>query len=149
MAPFASSAADDGTDLCGSVEGEAPRVEHDGTVLCFIAEYILPCHTSEDILRKPPGPESSLSKMVVSPLQQAIASLTVELQGALGATMDESITPFAASCQSAWLSAPGMRLAGGTDEILHNIVAERVLGLPGEIRADKGVAFQDIPTGSR
>jgi alkylation response protein AidB-like acyl-CoA dehydrogenase len=43
--------------------------------------------------------------------------------------------------QTAELYAPGMRIAGGTDEILRNIIAERVLSLPGDVRVDKDQPF--------
>jgi hypothetical protein len=52
-----------------------------------------------------------------------------------------------AAWQNAYLGAPGGRLAGGTDEVMRNIIAERVLGLPPEGRVDKALAFKDIPTG--
>ena len=51
--------------------------------------------------------------------------------------------------QQMLLSSPGIRIAGGTDEILRNIIAERVLGLPGDIRVDKDVPFNKIPTKGR
>jgi hypothetical protein len=51
------------------------------------------------------------------------------------------------SWQEGLLAAPGLRIAGGTDEILRNIIAERVLRLPPETRLDKDVAFRDVPSG--
>jgi hypothetical protein len=47
----------------------------------------------------------------------------------------------------AYLASPGIRIAGGSDEILRNIIAERVLNLPGDIRVDRDVPYNEIPTG--
>ncbi len=95
----------------------------------------------------PPGPEASMGKLVGAVLQQEAASFAMDLAGASGALLDPEATPDAAAWQERYLSLPGLRIAGGTDEILRNIIAERVMGLPSDARADKGVAFKDIPTG--
>ncbi len=59
------------------------------------------------------------------------------------------LAPTRAAFQEALLDAPAARSAGGTDEILKTIIAERVLSLPADIRVDKDVSFQDLPTGRR
>jgi alkylation response protein AidB-like acyl-CoA dehydrogenase len=96
---------------------------------------------------KTPGPENSIGKMIGAPLRQELAAFALELQGAAGIVTDPAFAPAEGGFQQGYLGAPGLRLAGGTDEILHNILAERVLGLPGEVRLDKDLAFEDIPTG--
>ena len=54
-----------------------------------------------------------------------------------------------AAFQNQWMWGAGYRIAGGTDEILRNIVSEQVLGLPQDIRVDKKVPFNELPGSGR
>jgi alkylation response protein AidB-like acyl-CoA dehydrogenase len=98
---------------------------------------------------KTPGPEASIAKLVSATKLQEIAAYGVDMLGQAGAVMDPETAPFDAWFQHALLYAPGKRIAGGTDEILRNIIAERVLKMPPDIRADKDVPFNKIPAGLR
>lgn len=94
-----------------------------------------------------PGPESSISKIVTAGLMQEMANAALELEDQYGIISDPELAPLAGAFQTSLMAAPGLRIAGGTDEILRNIIAERVLGLPQDVRLDKDVAFKDVPTG--
>ena len=94
-----------------------------------------------------PGPENSIGKLVGAPKMQAMSSYLMDLLEASGAITDESLATEAGIIQRAYMGAPGLRIAGGTDEIMANIIAERVLGLPQEPRLDKGIPFNEVPTG--
>jgi alkylation response protein AidB-like acyl-CoA dehydrogenase len=93
-----------------------------------------------------PGPEASIGKLVSASKLQEIASFGLDLLGMAG-VIDDQAMPAAAVFQQALLYAPGLRIAGGSDEILRNIIAERVLGLPAEPRLDKDLPFDRLPAG--
>jgi len=95
---------------------------------------------------KQPGPEASIAKIVVASKLQDLSAFAMDLEGEAGILQGPD-APMHGMFQGGWLSSPGLRIAGGTDEILRNIIAERVLGLPQDIRVDKDVPFNKIPTG--
>jgi alkylation response protein AidB-like acyl-CoA dehydrogenase len=94
-----------------------------------------------------PGPESSIGKIISANQLQDLSNAAIELEDQYGIITDTALAPLEAAFQQSLMWAPGLRIAGGTDEILKNIIAERVLGLPGDVRVDKDVAFKDMPTG--
>ena len=96
-----------------------------------------------------PGPENSIGKLVAGAAMQELAMFALDLQGQAGVMTDPAQAAATARFQQMLLRSPATRVEGGTDEVLRNIIAERVLGLPGDIRVDKDVAFKDIPTSGR
>jgi alkylation response protein AidB-like acyl-CoA dehydrogenase len=99
-----------------------------------------------------PGPEGSAAKLVFARLNQEISGLDVELNGVEGLRYDdwtmrrpEHATFFGRGPGYRYLRAKGNSIEGGTSEILRNIIAERVLGLPPEPRFDKDVPWKDLP----
>ena len=96
-----------------------------------------------------PGPENSIMKIVSASKMQEIGSFGVDLMGPAGiiAGADDDEALEVSLFHSNFLFAPGLRIAGGSDEILRNIIAERVLGLPPEIRLDKEIPFNEVRQG--
>ena len=71
---------------------------------------------------------------------------TLTEMGEAGTLLETEISPERAWFRATLLRSPAIRIEGGTDEVLRNIIAERVLGLPAEARVDKDVPFNQIPT---
>ncbi|MDT0461960.1 acyl-CoA dehydrogenase family protein [Streptomyces gibsoniae] len=98
-----------------------------------------------------PGPEGSGMKLAFARLNQEISGLEVELRGEEGLFYDDwtlrrpELVDFTGrDAGYRYLRAKGNSIEGGTSEVLLNIVAERVLGLPAEPRTDKDVAWKDL-----
>ncbi|MDE0005283.1 MAG: acyl-CoA dehydrogenase family protein [Rhodospirillaceae bacterium] len=91
-----------------------------------------------------PGGEGAIGKLVEGRLQQDMASLALDLLGTSGMLGEENGAMALRRWERAYLVASAVRIAGGTDEILRNVIAERVLGLPAEPRIDKEIPFRDI-----
>lgn len=91
-----------------------------------------------------PGPEMSGAKNLVAQTVQSFARIAIDLQGPLGVLAAAGRGGESAMIERLWWGAAGMRIAGGTDEIVRNSIGERVLGLAPEPRTDKGVPFNQL-----
>jgi len=99
-----------------------------------------------------PGPEGSAGKLVFARLAQELSALEVELLGDEGLVYDQwapsDLDAFDFIIRNPafrYLRARGNSIEGGTSEVLRNVIAERVLGLPPEERPDTAVAWKDLP----
>ncbi|MEM7093025.1 MAG: acyl-CoA dehydrogenase family protein [Actinomycetota bacterium] len=107
-----------------------------------------------------PGPEGSVGKAIAAGMNKAIFETCIDLLGPAGMVdfeysqghrrtedMGDSggMTGGSAGPRHAFLRTRANSIEGGTSEIMRNILGEQVLGLPGEPRVDKDVAWIDVP----
>lgn len=97
-----------------------------------------------------PGPEGSIGKLVGAELNKEVYEFCMDLLGPEGIlygdyTMREEhdLGPV----QQRFLRSRANTIEGGTSEVLRNILGERILGLPGDLRADSGRAWREVPRG--
>jgi alkylation response protein AidB-like acyl-CoA dehydrogenase len=99
-------------------------------------------------LGRPPGPEGSLAKLHSSAIARASAAVHTRLAGP-AAMLSGSDGPLNGIIAEILVSVPGASIAGGTDEIQHNILGERILGLPKDPGIDPHLPFRSIPRNAR
>ena len=98
-----------------------------------------------------PGPEGSIGKLASAELNKDVFAKVVDLMGAEGMLYGsyEMKRPDSAmdlsNPQKAFLRMRANSIEGGTTEVMKNILGERVLGLPGDVRVDRDVAWSKVP----
>jgi len=104
--------------------------------------------TAEVAAGKSPGPTSSTTKLFRSNLVRLNRDLGPEIVGAYGMLAGDD-APHGGAVTRATLQAPADSIAGGTDEVQHNIIGERVLGLPREPDTDRDIPYRDLKVGTQ
>ena len=94
-------------------------------------------------LGRPPGSEGSIGKIATSEVARRCNSLHSTIAGPYG-MLRETDEPTHAVVAEVLVSTPAQSIAGGTDEIQHNIVGENMLGLPKEPAADRGMPYKQV-----
>lgn len=142
----------------GRVDLVLPRARETGqiddpVVRQEVAKLLIMAKTAEWTARRartaqerggPQGPEGSLGKLIASQVARAAARVHTQLSGA-NALLTGDDSPMGGVIAEILVSVPATSIAGGTDEIQRNIIAERVLRMPKEPSVDTDRPFRDVP----
>ena len=113
-------------------------------VMSKAAEWTARCARTAQEQGRPQGPEGSLGKLASSYIARAAARVHTQLSGA-DALLTGDDSPMGGVIAEIFVSVPATSIAGGTDEIQRNIIAERVLKMPKEPSVDTDKPFRDVP----
>ncbi|MGV9861048.1 acyl-CoA dehydrogenase family protein [Rhodococcus koreensis] len=102
-----------------------------------------------------PGPEGAIAKLVGAELNQQVYEFCMDMLGPEGILYGDFAmrdvgaedTNRGSYVQQSFLRSRANTIEGGTSEVLRNILGERILGLPGDLRADSGQSWREVPRG--
>jgi alkylation response protein AidB-like acyl-CoA dehydrogenase len=140
--------------VAGAADGRA-EVLRDEVLQAWVRSEVLRLtnqRASDARRRGTPGPEGSVAKLAFAEENKRIYDLCIDLMGADGMLYSgdfDLVRPTHTAIGSpdvhkAFLRARANSIEGGTSEVMRNILGERVLGLPGDVRVDKGVAWKEV-----
>jgi alkylation response protein AidB-like acyl-CoA dehydrogenase len=123
----------------------------------ILRQQIAHLHTLESVARwtaqraraahrqgRPPGPEGSIAKLCGSEIARHANRAHTQIAGAAGMLNRQDGPGPNGVIAEVLVSTPAQSIAGGTDEIQHNIIGERVLGLPKEPPINANVAYRHL-----
>ncbi len=112
--------------------------------LTWTAEWTAQRARAARALGRPLGPEGSLAKLASSEIARAASRVHALIAGASG-MLSGADAPLGGTITEIFVSVPAISIAGGTDEIQHDIIAERILGLPKGPDPYHGMPFRQVP----
>jgi alkylation response protein AidB-like acyl-CoA dehydrogenase len=143
-------------DQTGPHDGPAGVAARDRVVQLWIRAEVLRLTNIRQGRRRrvqgTPGPEGSIGKLAMAELNKDISACALDLLGAGGMLFPAGYPMRRPERAAMWQSVPqaflrsrANSIEGGTTEIMKNILAERVLGLPGDVRVDKDRPWSEVP----
>jgi len=117
------------------VRQEIARVHSESAIIRYLGLRIVTAFSHG----RSPGPEASVAKLAMGALLKRSTGLALDLLGPHAMTEDGPLT-------TGFLTAPAVRIAGGSDEVQRNIIGERVLGLPKDPGPSRDTPFRELPT---